>query len=45
MGYGKQSRVRDIFSDPAARSVAVKYVPALDCSRPSSTWGFSSSAP
>src|SRR5579863_7668854 len=32
MGYGKHSRVRDIFADPAARSVAARYVPALDCS-------------
>jgi uncharacterized protein DUF5605/uncharacterized protein DUF5060/uncharacterized protein DUF4038 len=32
MGYGKQSRVRDILSDPAARSVAARYVPALTCS-------------
>lgn len=32
MGYGKGSRVRDILSDAAARSVAAKYVPALTCS-------------
>jgi hypothetical protein len=32
MGYGKQSRVRDILADPAARSVAVRYVPTLTCS-------------
>jgi uncharacterized protein DUF5605/uncharacterized protein DUF5060/uncharacterized protein DUF4038 len=32
MGYGTESRVRDILSDPAARSVAAKYVPALTCS-------------
>ena len=32
MGYGRQSRVRDILSDPAARSVAARYVPALTCS-------------
>ena len=32
MGYGKQSRVRDILSDPAARGVAEKYIPALACS-------------
>src|SRR5260370_41477667 len=32
MGYGKESRVRDILSDPAARSVAARYVPALTCS-------------
>jgi len=32
MGYGKEARVRDILSDPAARSVAVRYVPALTCS-------------
>ena len=40
MGYGKQSRVRDIFSDPAARSVAVKHVPALDCSPALEHMGF-----
>jgi hypothetical protein len=32
MGYGKDSRVRDIFSDAAARSVAAKYVPGLTSS-------------
>src|SRR5580658_8195899 len=32
MGYGTEARVRDILSDPAARSVAAKYVPALTCS-------------
>src|SRR5207253_5399198 len=32
MGYGKESRVRDILSDPAARTIAAKYVPALTCS-------------
>lgn len=32
MGYGKESRVRDILSDPAARSIAASYVPALTCS-------------
>jgi hypothetical protein len=32
MGYGKQARVRDIMSDPAARGVAEKYIPALTCS-------------
>ena len=32
MGYGKGARIRDILSDPAARSVAARYVPALTCS-------------
>ena len=32
MGYGKESRVRDILADPAARSVAAKYIPAVTCS-------------
>jgi hypothetical protein len=32
MGYGKESRVRDILGDPAARTIAAKYVPALTCS-------------
>src|SRR5580692_11009139 len=32
MGYGTESRVRDILSDPAARRVAARYVPALTCS-------------
>ncbi len=32
MGYGRDARIRDILSDPAARSVADRYVPALTCS-------------
>jgi hypothetical protein len=40
MGYGRESRVRDILSDPAARSVAVKYVPALACSPTLEHMGF-----
>jgi hypothetical protein len=32
MGYGKESRVRDILSDAAARSVAARYVPGVTSS-------------
>jgi hypothetical protein len=32
LGYGKESRVRDIFSDAAARGVAARYVPGLTSS-------------
>ena len=32
MGYGKEARVRDILSDPAARRIADRYVPAVTCS-------------
>ena len=40
MGYGRDSRVRDILSDPAARSVVTKYVPALTCSPTLEQMGF-----
>ena len=34
MGYGKQARVRDILSDPAALSVAERYIPTLTLPSP-----------
>jgi Domain of unknown function (DUF5605)/Domain of unknown function (DUF5060)/Protein of unknown function (DUF4038) len=40
MGYGRESRVRDILSDPAARSVAARYLPALTCSPTVEYMGF-----
>ena len=40
MGYGKQSRVRDILSDPAALSVAEKYIPTLTWSPVLAHMGF-----
>ena len=40
MAYGRESRVRDILSDPAARSVAARYVPALICSPTLEHMGF-----
>ena len=40
MGYGKEARVRDILSDPAARRIADRYVPAVTCSAVLEHMGF-----